>query len=136
MPTYTEVLPASKSNPHRAMKYTPACRGVGVLELTDARTHTRYALAVQPFGGVRLTKAGGVETYVVSPAACECAAFTLRGYRCKHIEAVESLVANRWLDADDRETVGDRHDDADERDQWYATADALGRPLACEIGGC
>lgn len=151
MPTFTEVLPGSKSNPHRALKYTPACKGVGVLELTDKRSHTRYALAVQPFGGVRLTKAGGAETYVVSPAACECAAHTLRGSRCKHIVAVEALMANRWLDGDDRETVGDPAERADGYDQWAdaweaergadrlvddAHADALGRRLCVEMGGC
>jgi len=125
MATYTEVLPASKSNPHRAMKYTPACKGVGVLELTDTRSHTRYAVAVQPFGGVRLTKAGGSETYVVSLAACECRGFVLGGKRCKHIEAVESLLANRWLDADDRETVTDIHAEAEEKDAWYASAGKL-----------
>jgi hypothetical protein len=137
MPTFTEVLPASKSNPHRAMRYTPACKGVGVVEIDDARTSTRYAVAVLPFGGVRFTKSGGAENYVVTPATCECKGFVFgRGQLCKHALAVHALFGNGWLDADDRETVGDRHDDADERDQWYATADALGRPLACELGGC
>lgn len=154
MPTFTEVLPPSKSNPHRAMKYTPACMGVGVLELTDKRSHTRYAVAVQPFGGVRLTKAGGSETYVVSLAACECKGFVFgkAGVPCKHIEAVTALVSNNWLDGDDRETVSDRHADAEEKDAYYADAfenhdgpdrmsddayaDALGRRLVREPLPC
>lgn len=144
MTTYTDVLPPTKSSPHRAIRYTPACRGLGTLEVQDKRASTRYAVAVQPFGGVRLTKGYG-ETYVVTPAACECAAFVLKGLRCKHIDSVESLYANGWLD--DHETTGDRYDDAEEQDAWYETnepdrmaddehADALGRKLVCEVGGC
>ena len=143
MKTYTELLPPSKSNPHRAMKFSPICRGIGVLELTDAKTHVRYAVAVQPFGGVRLTKTGGDETYVVSPAACECKGHVYSGARCKHIEAVETLQANGWLD--DRETVSDTDADVQEMDQWYAgsrdgepagwVAEACGGTLTCEWGG-
>jgi hypothetical protein len=142
--TYTDVLPPTKSSPHRAIRYTPACGGVGTLEVQDKRSSTRYVVQCLPFGGVRLTKADG-ETYVVTPAACECAAFVLRGLRCRHIDSVESLYANGWLD--DRETTGDRYEDADERDEWFDDnspdraeddeyADALGRRIVCEIGGC
>lgn len=128
-----ELLPPTKTERNRVMKYTPACTGVGVLELTDSRSHTRYALAVQPYGGVRLTKQGGSETYVVTPAACECRGFVLGGRRCKHIDAVESLLANRWLEADERETVTDRAAEVEQMDQWYAQA-LGGTPVQIELG--
>jgi hypothetical protein len=132
MATFTELLPATKSHPHRAMKYTPACVGVGVLELTDSRTHTRYALAVQPFGGVRMSKAGG-ESYVVTAGTCECAGFVYgRGKLCKHIESLHALQSNGWLDADDRETVADIREEAEAKDAWYASAGTLcHEPLPC-----
>lgn len=148
MPTYTDLLPPTRTTPNRAIKYTPACSGVGVLELTDNRSHTRYALARQPFGGYRLTKSGGAESYVVTVGQCECAGFVFgNGRPCKHIDSVACLLANGWIDADERETVGDRYEDADERDGWYgnngpdraeddAYADVLGRRIVCELGGC
>ena len=117
--TFTDLLPPTRTSPNRAVKYTPACAGVGVLELTDGRSHTRYALAVQPFGGVRLTKADG-ETYVVSPAACECKGFVFgRGKLCRHIDAVHCLLGNGWLEHDEVETVRDIREEADERDEFY-----------------
>lgn len=124
MPTFTDLLPASKSNPHRVMKYTPACKGVGLLELTDARTHVRYALTVQPFGGVRLTKSVGDENYVTTATGCECRGFVFSktGQPCKHIEAVRTLLANGWLAADGRETVTDVAAEAEDRDAYYADA--------------
>ena len=131
MPTYTEVLPASKTSPNRAMKYTPACTGVGVLELTDSRSHTRYALAVQPFGGVRLSKSDG-ETYVVTPAACECKGYVFgRGALCRHIHAVHALLANGWMDVagDDRETVTDTAEEIEAKDAWYAAGRLCQEPL-------
>lgn len=131
MSTYTEVLPPSKTSPHRAMKYTPACVGVGVLELTDKRSHTRYAVAVQPFGGVRMTKPDG-ETYVVTAGTCDCAGFTYgRGRLCKHIEAVHAMLANRWLEADERETVSDPTAAAEEKDAYYGTGTLCHEPLPC-----
>lgn len=153
MPTFTDLLPPSKTHPNRAMKFTPACRGVGTLELTDSRSHVRYALAVQPYGGVRLTKAGGAENYVVTPTACECRGFVLGGKQCKHIEAIRTLLANRWLDDDGHETVRDMAAEVEEMDAYYAGldghqdngpdrmqddewADEIGRRIVCELGGC
>lgn len=132
MPTFTEVLPGSKTSPNRAMKWTPACAGVGTLELTDKRSHVRYAVAAQPFGGVRMTKADG-ETYVVTAGTCDCAGYTFgRGKLCKHIEAVHAMLANRWLEADDRETTGDPVEAAEEKDAYYASAGTLSyEPLPC-----
>lgn len=155
VPTFTDLLPPSKTAPNRVMHYTPACRGVGVVVIEDAKTTSRYAVSVQPFGGVRFTKPGGEENYVVTVGECECAAFTLRGYRCKHIETAEGLLANRWLEHDGRETAGDKYERADEMDAYYAGqwggefddtnepdrmeddehADALGRRLCVEMGG-
>jgi hypothetical protein len=154
MPTFTELLAPTKTHAHRALKYTPACVGVGVLELTDTRTHVRYALARQPFGGVRLTKADGRENYVVTPTSCECKGFVFSKTRqpCKHMEAVATLSAAGWLDHDGRETVGDPAELADEYDRWadawendrgpdrlgddgYAAA-LGGAVFAVEMGGC
>ena len=124
--TFTDLLPPTRTSPNRAVKYTPACAGVGVLELTDSRSHTRYALAVQPFGGVRLTKAGGEESYVVTVGTCDCAGYTFgRGKPCKHIDAVGCLLGNGWLECDERETVRDIREEADERDHYYASAGTL-----------
>lgn len=135
--TFTEVLPPSKSHPHRALKYTPACVGVGVLELTDSRSHTRYAVAVQPYGGVRMSKADG-ESYVVTAGTCECKGFVFgRGALCRHIAALHALQANQWLEVagDELETVRDQDADLQERDEWFCKA--LGgakvehEPLGC-----
>lgn len=151
MATYTDLLAPTKTHKHRAVKWTPACRGVGVLEVTDTKSHTRYAAAVQPYGGVRLTKPDG-ETYVVTVGTCECRGYVFsNGKPCKHIDAVACLLANRWLEHDGLETVGDKHERADELDAYYAGhdfdnspdrmrddehADSLGRKLVCEMGGC
>jgi predicted nucleic acid-binding Zn finger protein len=133
MATFTEVLPASKSNPHRAMKWTPACVGVGTLELTDKRTHVRYAVASQPFGGVRMTRTDG-ETYVVTAGTCDCAGYTFgRGKLCKHIVALHALLSNRWLEQDDRETVTDVAEEIEAKDAWYAAA--TGGTLCYEPAG-
>lgn len=42
--TFTEVLPASKASPNRAMKYSPVCKGVGTVVIDDKRSSTRYAV--------------------------------------------------------------------------------------------
>lgn len=122
MPTFTEVLPASKTSPNRAMRYTPACVGLGVVELQDRLTATRYAVAVLPFGGVRLTKQGGDENYVVTAHKCECRGFVFSksGTPCKHIECVRALLANDWLNCDGRETVTDRAAEVEEMDAYHA----------------
>lgn len=147
--TFTEVLPPSKSSPHRALKYTPVCGGLGTLQLDDARSSTRYAVAVQPYGGVRLTKAGGVESYVVTAGSCECMGFVFgRGKLCRHIESLHALMSNGWLD--DRETVTDRTAEVESMDEYYrghdfdnspdrlqddAHADSLGRTIVTVMGG-
>lgn len=123
MPVFTEVLPANKTSPHRAMKYTPACVGVGVAVIEDKTTSTRYAVCVLPHGGVRLTKAGGGENYVVRPTACECKGwlFSRTGTPCKHMEAAAALVANGWLDHDGRETVTDRDAEVQAMDAFFTS---------------
>lgn len=45
---------------------------------------------------------------------------------------MESLLANRWLEADDRETVSDLDAEIEERDAYYASAGRLAyEPLPC-----
>jgi predicted nucleic acid-binding Zn finger protein len=118
VPTFTEVLPGSKTNPHRAMKYSPVCSTAGILELTDRVSHVRYAVDRLPYGGFRLTKQGGEENYVVTPATCECRGFIFgRGQLCKHALAVHAILANGWMD--EAETVADKFDRADELDAYY-----------------
>lgn len=130
MATYTDLLPPSKTSPNRVVKYTPACAGIGTLEVQDKRTSTRYAVCVQPFGGVRLTKADG-ETYVVSPAACECKGFVFgRGALCRHIESLHAITSNGWLDMSGVETVTDRDAEVQEMDRWYC--EATGGKMAYE----
>ena len=120
--TLTEVLPGSKTSLNRAMQWTPVCAGVGTLELADKKGGMRYAVAVQPFGGVRMSKADG-ETYVATRTACECKGFTYgRGLACKHIEAVRALVANDWLAADGLETITDTAAEIEAKDAHYAAA--------------
>jgi len=120
--TLTEVLPPSKTSPNRAMRYSPVCAGVGVVVLEDKKSSTRYAVAVQPFGGLRFTKAGGDENYVATPTSCECRGFLFSktGTPCKHVEAVRALLANRWLEHDGRETVTDLTAEAEEKDAFYS----------------
>jgi hypothetical protein len=120
--TLTEVLPASKTSPNRAVRYSPVCAGVGVVVIEDKRSSTRYAVAVQAFGGVRFTKTGGDENYAATVTSCECKGwlFSKSGTPCKHIECVRSLLANRWLEHDGRETVSDKHAEAEHRDAYYA----------------
>lgn len=102
--TFTEVLLASKTNPNRAMKWTPVCRGVGTLELTDSRAHVRYAVCDLPTPAgraFRLTKADRENctvTVVAGRGECECKGFVFgRGKACKHLEAVRAMEANGWM---------------------------------------
>lgn len=111
------------------MTWNPATAGIGVLTVTDTRTHVRYGVCELPIGrgfsgrAVKLTKGNG-EVYVcrVGERAgdhhCDCKGFSFgRGKACKHITALAALIENGWLD--EREAVSDKHAEADERDAYY-----------------
>jgi len=128
--TLTEVLPASRTSPNRAMTWTPATVGIGTLTVTDTRTHVRYGVCELPLGkgfsgrAVKLTKGDG-EAYCVRVGEragdhhCDCAGFSYgRGKACKHIAALAALVENGWLD--ELETVSDRAAEVEAKDSYYA----------------
>lgn len=46
-----------------------------------------------------------------------CPGHSYKGH-CKHVDAVAALLANAWLD--ERETVSDKHAEAEEKDAFYA----------------
>jgi hypothetical protein len=129
MPTFTEILPATKTSAHRACTWTPAAVGVGVLTVADKKASVRYAVCELPvargFGGraFKLTKTTG-EHYCVRvngehDSTCDCAGFTYaRGKACKHVDAVAALLANGWLD--ELETVCDLAAEIEAKDAYYA----------------
>lgn len=126
--TFTETLAPTKTSTHRACTWTPAAAGVGVLTVTDKRSHTRYAVVELPVAGefagraFKLTKAGG-EVYCVRvngerDSTCDCAGFTYaRGRACKHIDAIDALLANDWMD--EREAVADVAAEVEAKDAYY-----------------
>jgi hypothetical protein len=130
MATFTETLAPTKTSAHRACTWTPVKAGVGVLTVSDKRTHTKYAVCELPvargFGGraFKLTKTTG-EHYCVRvngehDSTCDCAGFAYgRGKACKHIDAVAALLSNHWVD--DRETVTDRAAEVEAMDAHYAS---------------
>lgn len=112
MAVFTEVLPATKSVTHRAMTWNPVRRGVGVLEIADTRTHTRYAVCELAVGAgfsgwaFKLTKTDG-EIYCVCVGdrvgehSCDCKGFVFgRGKACKHIAAVVGMLDNGWAEGE------------------------------------
>ena len=132
MTTYTEVLPGTKTSPHRAVTWTPCGCGCGVLTVSDRRTHTRYAVCEVAVGkgfsgrAFRLTKAGGAEHYTArvggheSDHDCDCPGHAYgRGKACKHVAAVRALLANDWLD--EREGVADLAAEVEAKDRHYTT---------------
>lgn len=116
MPTFVEVLPATKSEPHPGILWTPgAYPGTGKLTIQGKRTPTtHYAVAEFPteWAGTaaKLVKfvdtpgqdreSESYEVYVGKPHdQCSCKGFAYgRGKPCRHIEALKAIVANNWLD--------------------------------------
>jgi hypothetical protein len=103
MEVYTEILPATKSQKHRAYTWEPVAAGdtplAGVLTLTDSRTHTRYAVSEFPADhgrGFVLRKSGGAGHYSCLVAAhtglCECRGYEAHGH-CKHLDALRDLIS-------------------------------------------
>jgi hypothetical protein len=147
MATFTELLPATKSQAHRALKWTPSGCGCGTLELACGRSFARYSVEEIPAAddfdgrGFRLVKGDG-EVYDAllsnrSPDwdSCDCAGHTYGGH-CKHADALRELLASGQLDAageDPREQGdgGDANDAQASDEAWQAECDAkMARMLA------
>ncbi len=108
--TYTEILPATKSQKHRAYTWEPIASPdtplAGVLTLTDSRTHTRYAVEEFPVDAGRgfvLRKAAGAGYYSCNVVGtdgradlCGCRGHEAHGH-CKHLAALRDLIANGKL---------------------------------------
>jgi hypothetical protein len=118
MPTFSEILPPTKSDRHPGILWTPGVfPGTGKLVIQGDHSYVAYAVAEMPTEwrgtAARLMKFadtpgsdGGSESYEVFCAApgsreadqCSCKGFAYgKGKPCKHIEAVKALVANNWL---------------------------------------
>ena len=117
MPTYAELLPATKTDPKGAgldWTPTPTTEGgpvAGVLAIKQKRGYTSYVVCEFPtdwpgraFHFAKLT-AGRDKTeerYDCFLAAngrdrrCDCKGFGFTG-RCKHLAALDALVANGWV---------------------------------------
>jgi hypothetical protein len=111
---FTEVLPATQSSPHTAIRWTPDpdATGRGELVIHTARASTAYAVAEfgTPWEGraFLLTRrepdAGGAAvSYNVfchrgrQDNLCDCRGFARHG-NCKHVSACFALIENQWLD--------------------------------------
>lgn len=104
MPTFTELLPPTKSEKHGVITWVSAVESAasaaGALTISGKRGHCEYRLSEfrTDFDGraFELTKADRSATYSVfvgraGGSLCECLGFQSSG-RCKHIAACETLV--------------------------------------------
>ena len=125
MPVYTEVLPATKSSPHSAIRWTPAdpdatpapgdLPAAGTLFIDTRRATTAYKVVEVPCGGAFDGRAFRLDKPENEPGTdpeesfyhtfigrnrvnrlCECKGFGRTGH-CKHCDAVEALLLNGWV---------------------------------------
>ncbi len=113
MATLTEVLPATKSSRHGAIRWTPADDGpaAGTLTIDTDRARVDYAVTEFPTGwdgrGFHFEKTGagtdadeaGYDVFVArnrQDRMCSCKGFTRHGH-CKHVSAALALIENGWL---------------------------------------
>jgi len=112
MPTFTEPLPATKTNPAASIRWSPSQPGRGILEIVQKRTTTRYAVTEYetpwPGRAVAMTKADdfrgtddAMDSYDVfcgkdGEQVCDCKGFTAHGH-CKHVLALDALIGNGWI---------------------------------------
>lgn len=114
MTTFTEILPATKSSPHTAIRWTPDLQlppGYGVLRIDAKRCTCTYRvtpfatdwpgrafhLAKDDAGGDHTEEAYDVFVHDHDEAhdRCTCKGFFYAGH-CKHAAAARALVANGW----------------------------------------
>ena len=116
MPTFTEVLPATKSAANTAINWSPTGHGKGRLTISQGRrTHTEYS--VSEIAGAEAGRAfhfekesngtdreaEGYDVFCADPKdgvrgsyhSCECKGF-LRHGNCKHVEAARAILENGW----------------------------------------
>ena len=94
--SFSELLAPTKSEKHGALTFDGE-----TLTITGRRSHCRYAVsefAADGGRGFRLSKLDGSERYsvLIGPGderICDCRGALSTG-RCKHIAAMEVLVAN------------------------------------------
>jgi hypothetical protein len=117
MTTFTEVLPATLSNPHAGIDWTPGVfPGCGVLSIKQKRCYCSYVVTEFACGwdgrAFRMRKVEGQagsdaegESYDVfchrgrQDHRCDCKGFEFgRGKPCKHVLSALALIENGWLD--------------------------------------
>src|SRR3954464_9244967 len=114
--TFTEVLPATKSCPHSAIRFTPGeFEGTGTVVIDRRRGSAEYVVTEIPCGGAfdgrafRFVKGAGSpgtdpneDGYAVfvgrnrQDRLCECKGFGRWG-GCKHTATALALIENGWL---------------------------------------
>lgn len=111
-PTFSEVLPATKSSRHSGIRWTPGEHpGTGTLTIDTDRARVVYVCHEfpSPMGrAFRLTKrcdspgtdrmADAYDVLVANPQdrLCCCKGFSRFGH-CKHTDAVLALLENGWV---------------------------------------
>ena len=111
MPVYVDTLPATRTVPHAAVRWSPAENDYspvcGLLVIENAKETAEFVVTEFPTGwrgrGFTLARVGGTTNYDVfcsadGPAcdSCDCPAGTYRG-ACRHVVAVRTLIGNNWL---------------------------------------
>lgn len=121
--TLTEVLPATKTDPHGAVRFTPSdpdlpvlvdgLPAAGELEIQGKRNVCRYSVVEFPSGwdgrAFRFVKAGGeagsdptesaYDVFVCrngQDCLCQCKGFQRWGH-CRHLAAARALIENGWV---------------------------------------
>jgi hypothetical protein len=118
--TFTELLPATKSAPHAAVRWTPSgtVPASGLLTIQSKRCDVTYLVCEMPGSypvrNFLFAKADGTpgsdkeeSCYTVSvgvagsPCSCTCKGFIYgRGKPCKHVEAAVAVIDNGWMRTD------------------------------------
>ncbi len=115
MSTFTDLLPATKSESQAAIDWTPADQpGSGLLLIKTRRDYCEYRVSElrtewdgRAFRLDKITLASGTDpdesayhVFVCKNAAdrmCECRGHVFQGVDRKHLAAILTLVANDWL---------------------------------------
>lgn len=113
MPTFTELLPKTKSQPHAGIKWTPGdSRTGGLLYIESPGRRACYTVKETPtkwdgrefrftcLGGQSDATAEGYDVFVGRGfRRCNCKGFAYgKGKPCQHIHAVEAILDNGWMD--------------------------------------
>ena len=115
MPTFTEVLPATKSCDHTSIRWTPEATAParGCLIVSTRRDITTYAATEFPADGgraFRLVKliggtdrtVGAYSVFIATPGGgeydtCECKGFLASNSHCRHVSAMRAILENAEL---------------------------------------